>query len=94
VTEDGKVVVLVPRFDGPLGRWVTRRLSRPHYRVRLDSMGTAVWNACDGTRTVGQIVQELRHRHGTEVEPAEQRVVTFVRRLERGRCIRFAERGT
>ena len=44
LVEDEKIVVLVPRFDGPLGRWITRRLSNPCYRVRLDRFGTEVWN--------------------------------------------------
>jgi len=90
LVEEEKVVVLVPRFDGPLGRWITEHLSNPCYRVRLDQFGTEVWNLCDGQRTVREIALELRDRFGEDMESAEERVAGFVQRLDRGRCIRLS----
>jgi hypothetical protein len=92
VVEDEKVVVRVPRFDGPIGRRVTRWLTNPNYSVRLDPFGSAVWYLCDGTRTVREIAGAVRGTFGDEIEPAEVRVATFVRRLDRGRCIRLLKR--
>lgn len=91
VIEEGCVVVLVPRFNGWLGRWITQRLLNPCYRVRLDRFGSEVWNSVDGIRTVREIAEELRYRLGEEIEPAEERVAAFFRRLERGRCIELAK---
>jgi hypothetical protein len=91
LVEEEKAVVLVPRFDGSLGRWLTRRLTNPCYRVRLDRLGTEVWNLCDGSRTVGDIAAELRRRLGPDVEPAEERVAGYIQRLDRGRCIRLSK---
>lgn len=93
VVEEDKVVVLVPRFDGSLGSRVTKRLSNPNYRVHLDELGSEVWCACDGIKTVLEISHDLRRKLGEEIEPAEERVAMFVRRLERGRCIRFVKEG-
>jgi hypothetical protein len=93
LVEEEKVIVLVPRFDGPLGSWVSKRLKNPCYRVRLDRFGTAVWNLCDGTKSVREIASALRQKFGEEIEPAEERVAGFVQRLDRGRCIRLPKRG-
>ncbi len=93
LVEDEKIVVLVPRFDGVLGRWITRRLSKPCYKVRLDRFGTEIWNLCDGHRTVREIASALRGRFGEEMEPAEERVAGFIQRLDRGRCIRLSKGG-
>ncbi|MCK4547548.1 MAG: PqqD family protein [Candidatus Eisenbacteria sp.] len=92
LVEDEKVIVLVPRFDGPLGNWITKRLTNPCYKVRLDSFGTEVWNLCDGSRTIREIARILRDKFGDEIEPAEQRVAGFAQRLDRGRCIRLPNR--
>jgi hypothetical protein len=92
LVEEEKVIVLVPRFDGPLGSWITKRLSNPCYRVRLDQFGTEVWNLCDGRKTVREIASTLRQKFGEDIEPAEERVAGFVQRLDRGRCIRLPNR--
>ncbi len=89
--EEEKVVVRVPRFDGPIGRWINRRLTNPFYTVRLDRFGTEVWNLCDGRRRVRDIASELRGKFGDEMEPAEERVAGFLQRLDRGRCISLSK---
>ena len=85
--EDDLVIVQVPRFDGRIGAWLVRRLRRPNYRVRLDRFGTDVWRLCDGARTVREIAQVLRGKHGEEIEPAEERVAGFLQRMDRARCL-------
>jgi len=58
--EDGHVVLLVPKFDGAiLGRFLQPRLRNPWMRIHLDMLGSAVWERCDGTRTGGQIANEM-----------------------------------
>jgi hypothetical protein len=79
--EDGHVVVLVPKFDGKvLGRWLMPRLREPHMKIHLDALGSAVWEACDGTRTGGDIAALLAERF-PEATQLPDRVRRFLLQL-------------
>ncbi len=86
----GRAVLLRPRFgSGRLGKRLQTLLKSKDYRIRLDEIGTAVWRHCDGQTPVTRISQELRRQFGKKVEPAEDRVVAFVRQMMRARLIDF-----
>ncbi|MDZ7374358.1 MAG: PqqD family protein [candidate division KSB1 bacterium] len=88
--EDGKVVVLKPKFEHPLlRRYLLPRLRNPNYRIHLDDIGSFVWRLCDGTHTIGEIEQELREHFGQRVEPAFERLSLFLAQLFRGSFIRY-----
>jgi hypothetical protein len=84
--EDGRCVLLRPRL-GPsrLGRRAARLFDDPHYRIRLDDVGSLIWKACDGHTSLADIVGRMREAFGPRVEPADERLATFVRRLLKGR---------
>jgi hypothetical protein len=90
---DGElVVVLRPRFmRGPLARWLQPRLKRPYFRVHLDTLGSFVWNHCDGETSVAEIAEAMARELSVK-DQVVQRVVFFVRELERGKMIRVLER--
>mgnify|MGYP001178653431 FL=1 len=86
--EDGRCVLLRPRLGaGRLGRWLAGLLRNPHYRIRLDDVGSLIWKACDGGTSLAEIVPRLRERFGDQVEPADQRLVQFVRKMLKGRML-------
>jgi len=84
--EDGRCVLLRPRL-GPsrIGRWAARLFDDPHYRIRLDDVGSLIWKTCDGRTSLADIVVRMRERFGDDVEPADARLAAFVRRLLKGR---------
>ncbi len=85
------VVLLRPRFvSGPLAWWLQPHLRRPYFRVRLDAVGSFIWNRCDGQTTVGQIATGLEERFGDEVKPAMDRLRIFLRQLQDGQMIRVS----
>lgn len=88
---EGKLVVLlVPRFRrGPLKRWLQPRLKRPHMRVTLDEIGTAVWENCDGKKTVREISDILKERFGEKIEPLEPRMKVFFTQLFKSQFVRY-----
>jgi hypothetical protein len=45
----------------------------------------------DGRRTAGDIAKALRKEFGDTVEPAEERLGTFIRMLQREELVRFPE---
>lgn len=86
--QGGRCVLLRPRLgSSQVGRWVASWLGDPYYRIRLDEVGTLVWKACDGRTSLADIVTRMRARFGEAVEPADQRLGRFVRKMLRGRMI-------
>jgi hypothetical protein len=88
---DGEFVVLLrPRFQrGLLKRWLQPRLRRPHLRVRLDEVGSFVWDRCDGNTTVAEIAESLAAHFGDRVNHALERLTIFVTQMQRGGVIRL-----
>lgn len=84
--EEGRCVLLRPRLGGSrLGRWAARIFDDPHYRIRLDDVGSLIWKACDGHTSLADIAGRMRDRFGDRVEPADERLAAFIRRLLKGR---------
>jgi len=82
--EGGCAVLLVPRFRGPLLRaWLLPLLAKPDFRVKLDAMGTAFWQRCDGSSTVLKIAEEMAAQSGSDVEEMIERLGLFLAKLER-----------
>jgi hypothetical protein len=81
--EGGNVVLIRPKILSPRWAWLLRMMKKPAFRVKLDARGTAVWQACDGIRTVAQVAQRI-----TETFPEEPdttlRTALFIRELARG----------
>jgi len=85
---EGRVVVLRPKLgSGRLGRWIASHFGNPWYRIRLDEIGTLVWNLCDGDTSLSEIIQQMRQHFGNQIEPAEKRLYQFIRQLHRSRLI-------
>ena len=90
--DDGRCVLLRPKFGrGPVGRWLADRVGDPHYRIRLDELGTFVWKACDGETSLDTIAVRLRRHFGPTVEPAEQRLGLFVRKMLKSRVLELTQ---
>jgi len=92
--EDGLVVLLRPKFVSPRLGWLQRLLSRPVFRVRLDSKGSFIWAAMDGQRTVLEVCAQVRERFGAEAEPVEERTVAFVHQMASGAFISLEQPST
>ena len=91
--EEGSCVLLRPRLRSDrLARWVARLGGDPYYRIRLDEIGTFVWKACDGRTSLAEICEGMRGRFGVEVEPADQRLAEFVRKMLKGRMLTIEPR--
>ena len=90
--EDGRCVLLRPKLGSSrVGRWLAGRVGDPHYRIRLDELGTFVWKACDGDTSLQTIAVRLRRHFGPAVEPAEQRLGLFVRTMVRSKVLALSE---
>ena len=88
--DSGEIRVLEPRYGrSSLGRWLASHVPRPDIEIKLDAIGSAVWEECDGTSSVAQIIEHLRDRFGARIEPAAERLGRFFTEMERNRLIRW-----
>ena len=85
---DDGVTLLVPRLGhGRIARKMERLFGGRPYRVHLDAVGSFVWLHLDGDATVAEIAGAVHDEFGERIEPVEDRLVQFLRTLEKGRFV-------
>ncbi len=90
IMEDGLVVLLKPKFFNPfLAKHLLPRMKHPHYKIKLDEIGSFFWSNCDGTKTVQKIAELHKKQFGEKVEPLYDRIAHFLTSLEKNRLITF-----
>ena len=81
--EAGNLILIRPKILSPRWAWLLRMMKKPAFRVKLDARGTAVWLACDGTRTVAEVIAAITERSPEEPDTT-LRTALFIRELARG----------
>jgi hypothetical protein len=87
----GNLILLRPKITSKRWAWMLRMMRKPIYRVKLDARGTAVWQACDGARTVGQVAAAVAERFPEEPDTT-LRTALFIRELVRGKFMNLFQR--
>ena len=88
--EDQQIVLLIPRARNPVLKFFVSILnSKPHFRLKLDEVGSFVWQQMDGRRTIKEICKALEAHFQDRVAPAEDRTIEFFKRLYLYRAVRF-----
>lgn len=86
--EEGLVVLLKPKIRNPFfAKHILPRLRHPYYKVKLDSVGSFVWERCDGRLTVQEVADDMKAKFGEQVEPLYDRLNLFLQSLEKNRFI-------
>ncbi len=86
--DEGLVVLLKPKIKNPfLAKHILPRLRHPYYKVKLDSVGSFVWERCDGKLTVQEVADDMKAKFGEQVEPLYDRLNLFLQSLEKNRFI-------
>lgn len=84
--EDGLIILLKPKFRHPfITKHILPHLKRPYYKIKLDAVGSFIWELCDGKLSVKEIAQSLKHHFKDEVEPLYDRMALFFQSLEKHR---------
>lgn len=90
--DDGTVDVLLPRYGGgPVARVLKSFLSNKPVRIRLDDVGTGVWDLCDGSRSVHEIGLHLHEAFGDRIEPVYDRLALFLEQMRQQGLIAWGE---
>ena len=85
--DKGRVVVLVPEYKSKLAEWFIPKNYRTNIKVKLDLMSSAVWDYCDGKKTVKDIADRMRQDYGTFAEPVDKKVRGFINELQAKKII-------
>jgi hypothetical protein len=89
-TENGLYVLLKPKYRHPwMVKHILPRLKNPHFKIKLDDIGSFIWGLCDGRKTVKEIGWKLKEEFGDRVEPLYERLGVFFQNLEKNRFITF-----
>jgi hypothetical protein len=94
---EGKVRLLVPRFKNRWMRAFALKMGRSEFfTVSLDEIGSRVWEAIDGTLTVGQI-GEIMEKEGEAAKDGPmvqvyERLTQYMSMLLRHRFIEFKDK--
>ncbi len=92
-SDEGLTVLLKPKVKNPfLAKHIIPRLKNPYYRIRLDDVGSFIWEQCNGIQTVKEIADSLSEKFGDKVEPVYDRLALFLQSLERNRFILYREK--
>jgi hypothetical protein len=88
--EDGLIVLLKPKFKHPFfKKYVLPRMKKPHFMIKLDAVGSFVWEHCDGKKNVKEVARRLKDKFGESAEPLYDRLSLFLQSLEKNRFIYF-----
>lgn len=82
--EQELVVLTVPKFRNRLlAKLLLPRLKKREYRVKLDDVGSFIWNSCDGQLTVLEIADRVAKKFGGDADALYARVADFFKKLAR-----------
>ena len=89
-SEDGSSVLLKPKYRHAwFVKHVLPRMKSPNYKIKLDDIGSFIWDLCDGKRSVKEIGEKMEEKFGDKVEPLYDRLRIFFLHLEKNRFITF-----
>lgn len=74
-----------------LKKYLLPYMKNPEYRVKLDNIGTFVWNNIDGKQSCLEISEKMKREFGSSVDPVEERLGKFFQSLIRYDFILFPQ---
>ena len=88
---NGETEITVPLRSDWLGKLLAFIFFVPRERkIVLETIGSAVWERCDGQHSVAQIAESLAKQHKLSRREAELSLTEYLRRLGKRRLIAFA----
>jgi hypothetical protein len=84
------VIIKKTKFKNPLlKKYLLPKLKRPNYSIKLDKIGSYIWQKINGKNTFADIAENMRKEFGESVEPVNDRLGQFINSLRRYEFITF-----
>ncbi|VVB61980.1 Coenzyme PQQ synthesis protein D [uncultured archaeon] len=81
MTDDGLVVITVPKFTSNVGKSFCKVLKRDNtFQANLDKLGSSIWKQCEGTKSVKEILEVITKEFPDE-KNIDQRLFLFLQQL-------------
>ena len=91
IDDKGEAALVIPQKETLWLRLVSKLFMLPGKRVIvLDSIGTYVWQMCDGKHTISQIIKGIQNQYQLTRKEAETSLFTFMQQLGKRNFIQFA----
>jgi len=79
---EGLVTLTVPKFTGKVGKSFCKVLKRENtFEAHLDRLGSVIWNQCDGTKLVKDILAVITIEFPDE-KNIDQRLFLFLQQMK------------
>lgn len=79
---DGKVVITMEN-RGFFNTVLQKLIKKPRFSdIDLDELGSCVWLALDGEKTIYEIGADVKNRFGEKAEPLYERLAVYMKQLE------------
>jgi hypothetical protein len=89
-TETKFVIIKKTKFKNPvLRKYLLPKLKNPNYSIKLDKIGSYIWQNINGKNTFSDIAENMRKEFGESVEPVDDRLGQFINSLRRYEFIKF-----
>ena len=86
--ESGRVIVIRPKYISEFGRKIMiPLLKQKNFRIKLDELGSLVWQNCDGNNSVEKIIKILQDNFGESQARLTERAVQFILQLQKQKFI-------
>ena len=92
--KDGLATITFIKPENKFEKLLNKILKPKPSKIDLDEIGSFVWELIDGVRTVENIIELSRERFAEKIEPAEERVVLFIKQLSQWRLITLYKKET
>lgn len=89
-TDKDTMVVVDMENTGFYNRLAQKLFHKPKVsHIKLDELGTFIWNQIDGKRTVLEISELVKARFGNKAEPLLERLIKFLEILRSNHWIEY-----
>jgi hypothetical protein len=79
--DEQMVNIKVPKFEREIGKKVCRLLKKDNiFTAKMDEIGSAVWQAMDGRKTVSDLLQHLQKQFPDQ-KNIDQRLFLFLQQM-------------
>jgi len=91
-TNNGIVTVLYFKKPTFIEKIFFRKLINKPYKIDLDEIGSFIWDKINAFISVKEIIKLANEKFGEQIEPAENRVVQFMKQMHSNKLIMLFEK--
>jgi len=90
--DNNLIILQIPKFKNEkFARWFIPKRKSIYYSIKLDELGTKVYELIDGRRNIDEICSIINSQKTIPIDDIEQRAIKFLTNLFKYRFITFEQ---